>query len=313
MYTRIVVPLDGSTVSAQALPWARLVAGGLGASITLLQVVETLDSIPQSQDIESVSWRLQAEAQASWARLREAAVKEAKANLDKTAGPLRSGGLTVDTVVREGDAALTLIAEAGHMPDTLVVMSTHGRSGVGRWVMGSVTDKVVHHGHADIMVTRAQEGAGTGAPRVSGIVVPVDGSPMAEAAIAPAAAIAKAFLAPVTVVRVITPAMYGIGYGDYTGVAVPDQRLMDAVAQDARDYAEGVAKRIKAAGAPKADTNVVDGFPASAILDAATGAGKLVVMTTHGRSGVGRWVLGSIADHVVRHGTGPVLLVRPGG
>jgi nucleotide-binding universal stress UspA family protein len=193
---------------------------------------------------------------------------------------------------------------------TLIAMSTHGRSGVTRWVLGSVTDKVLHATATPMLIVRPRDGAGAGAePKIETIIAPLDGSPLAEQALPHVVAVAKALRAKVTLVRVVPTTAYYLGMMDYPSAVY--QELIDAEEEAAGKYLGEMAAKLRGEGVSIAAEKMGRGDAAGAILDLAVGSpNTLVAMTTHGRSGVGRWVLGSVADRVVRHAGAPVLLIR---
>ena len=210
----------------------------------------------------------------------------------------------------EGDAAEAIITEADRQPGTLIVMATHGRSGLGRWLLGSVTDKVVRHANHPTLVIRAREDA-DGTPAVIGeVILPLDGSLTAEAAVPHAVEMSKMLGVGISLVRAVSPAAHADAFAEY----MPDgyAQMVEEAREDAEKYLDGVATRIRDQGISAVRTEASIGNAASTIVDLTQAADDpLVVMATHGRSGVGRWVLGSVTDRVVRHGYGPVLVVRP--
>lgn len=152
------------------------------------------------------------------------------------------------------------------------------------------------------------------------IVLTTDGSELARAAVPHVLHIAAASGARVTVLQVIdtvaqiiaqtTPSGWGGGAGRYTVETA--EEVVAAERSEADANLEDLRRRLTEAGIPEVDTAVLEGHPGPAIVEASgAGGADLVVMATHGRSGVGRAVLGSVADYVVRHANCPVLLVRP--
>ena len=200
-----------------------------------------------------------------------------------------NSGVPVSCSAREGQAASLIVSEAEKEPDTLIAMATHGRSGISRWVMGSVTDKVLHASSASLLVVRSQdEGAPADEVRLTSVMVPLDGSPLAEQSLPHAVALTQALDLTVNLVRV-TP--------HYEGESI--------------DYLRKVGEELRQQGIHSVDERLLHGHPAAAINDfALEGDDNLVVMTTHGRSGIGRWALGSVTDRVVQHCGAPVLVVR---
>jgi len=289
MYTRILVPLDGSTLAEQVLPYVRILGNGFRAPVELLRLV---DSVPAG-------------------RANAGTGSEARSYLEGVAASLRKEGVTVSSTVREGDAASCIVTEAGKNPDTLVAMSTHGRSGITRWVLGSVMDKVLQATTSPLLIVRSHHQEDS-APdvKLETVILPLDGSALAEQALPHAVALARALGLKVTLVRVIPPpGQY------YIDIAYPPglhDDLPRQVEQEAVDYLAQVRQKLSQEGVSTVQRHLMRGHPATAIVDFAQEVQhNLVAMTTHGRSGVGRWVLGSVTDRVVQHSGGPVLVIRP--
>ena len=233
---------------------------------------------------------------------------DAEAYLDEMAGLIRSDGVTVETAVKDGDPADCILEEADKDAGTLIAMTTHGRSGVGRWLLGSVTDKIVRGGRHPMLVTRAQEG---GAHPVNRVVLTLDGSELSEQAIPHAVEMAKALGVGVTVLRAVSLNPYGEALTEYASLH-PSQDMAGEMESEAQDYIRAKTAELRASGLADVTGSIVTGYPATVILDEVGEAGdKLVTMATHGRAGVARLLLGSVTDRVVRHSAGPVFVVRP--
>jgi nucleotide-binding universal stress UspA family protein len=299
MYRRILVPLDGSELAEQVVPYARLLGRSLKADIELLRITEPVP--PEVGDILKGKYPHEIAAGLQ---------HQAKQYLDKLLPSAAGGGLKVTSLVAEGSPAEVIVKTAEGQPATLIAMSTHGRSGVTRWVMGSVTDKVLHATTNPLLIIRPREGAVVvREPQVENIIAPLDGSPIAEQALPHIVALAKALRAKVTLVRVVPTTAYYMGMMDYPSAAY--QVLLDAAEEDAGKYLGEIAARLRGDGVSIAAEKLGRGDAAGAVLDlAGVTPNSLVAMTTHGRSGVGRFVLGSVADRVVRHVGAPVLVVR---
>jgi nucleotide-binding universal stress UspA family protein len=315
MYKRVLVPLDGSAIAMQVLPYAKLMAKSSGATIELLQALtgypsELLkqvshgyvggDGLPSYPPLIDV-----------WTSIKDRTRCDVKAKLEAVAAPLRVEGFKVETTAAQNDAVGAILVAADQDPDTLITISTHGRSGVGRWVLGRVTDKVVRHATHPTLVVRSREGQVTPAtPKLERIILPLDGSEMSSSAIPYAVDLAKALGVGITLVRSISPLAYGDAFVDYNPSVYDD--LTAEIQTDVSDYLAQKAGEIKCMGISDVTGQGIDGHPATAILDEVGDYGdRIVVMATHGRAGIGRWVLGSVADRVMRHSPGPVLMVRP--
>ena len=145
------------------------------------------------------------------------------------------------------------------------------------------------------------------------MVLPLDGSELSEQAIPHAVSMAEALGVGITILRSISPSAYGFGYADYYAPQIYADVTADVDA-DVRSYLVRTAERLRKLGVSYVDTHAAGGYPSDAIVDEVGEDGsKLVVMSSHGRSGVGRWVLGSVADRVATHSAGPVLIAPPTG
>jgi nucleotide-binding universal stress UspA family protein len=313
MYTRVLVPLDGSTIALQVLPYAKVVAKSTGARIVLLQALTTYPrelTARMSADIVMDSSVFPPAAD-TWSNLQASAAAEADKRFTEAANRLRGEGFTVDTITVEADPADAIVAEAEKDPNTLIAISTYGPSGIGRWLMGSVTDKVVRQALNPVLIVRARDDEVTSAaPKLARVVLPLDGSDKSHLATAHAVEMAKDLGVGITLLRFISPMAYGDTLADYVPTMYDD--LAGEVESDVRDFLVHGAEGLRAQGVTDVAQKAVDGYAAPAFLDEVGDDGdSLVVMATRGRAGIGRWVLASVSDRVVRHSTGAVLVVRP--
>ena len=316
MYSRILVPLDGSAFAAQALPYATLIAGRLNAAITLFQAAPTLVDLMRHVTMRPATGGAGAiDSNATrgvsldeWQEMHRRVRKETAEDLERNAVLLRSAGLSVATAVGEGDPAEAIAQEADSVENTLIAMTTHGRSGISRWWAGSVTDKTLRMTQSPMLVIRCEEEQhAPSQAQVQRIILPLDGSPLAELAIPHASALANALGAGVHVLRVRSQPYYFPAAYPLAG-AIPSP---GSVEPEAGEYVERIAERLRTEGAVGAEAVLTEGDAATIITEAAeTAPHALVVMSTHGRSGIGRWVMGSVADKVVRQSGQPVLLIR---
>jgi nucleotide-binding universal stress UspA family protein len=288
MIKRIMVPLDGSDLAEQALPLASSLASAYDAEVLLASVIVAVEHY-DGEDVGLVDekGRLAAE--------RYLATKEAY---------LTRKGVRVRATVAGGRPHVVISSLCDLEEVDLVVMTTHGRSGVSRWTLGSVADKVLRTTSTPLILIHPSV-HGTTPETVARIVVPLDGSELAEAALNEAERMAKRMNASLHLVRAVVPPAVMFG-SEYVPGAAP---AIDQVESDAREYLEELAMSLNERGVTTT-TEVRTGIPAEVILAEASEPGDLVAMSTHGRSGVDRWFLGSVADAVVRHGDIPVLVVR---
>jgi nucleotide-binding universal stress UspA family protein len=296
MYTRMLVPLDGSKVAEQVLPYARFLAKSLGIPTELLGVVD-----PET---------LVAFANAAQGRPLDTLVAETMSRsaiyLETTARSFQ--GAQVKSSVAKGKPEDEVIERAAADKNTLIVMATHGRSGLQRWLLGSVADKVLHGATNHLLLIRASDqGKTDGEAPLKTVIVPLDGSPLAERALPVVVDLAKKMDLQVVLVRAyaLPPTISAEDYGYYSA------ELLDHLESEARDYLQGKINEIKQKGIATVTSVVNTGYGAEEIITLARNTpDNLIAMCTHGRSGIQRTVLGSVTDRVVRHSGDPVLIVQ---
>jgi len=213
--------------------------------------------------------------------------------------------------VEKGQPEQVIIETAAADKGTLVTMATHGRSGMNRWLLGSVTEKVLRGGTNPMLLVRAtEEGKTDGGATLKSIVVPLDGSELAEGVLPAVAELAKTLKLAVVLFRA-----YNIPYSAYAGgegyYAVNYNGLLTAMRDEAVDYLEKKAEAVRKMGITEVSCVAKEGFAADEIISLARQSpDNLIAMCTHGRSGVKRWMLGSVTETVVRHSGGPILVLR---
>lgn len=299
MFEKIVVPLDGSQLAEGALPLAAWLAGGFNSKLELL-------SVGSEEFVQAVNKPLRSRY-GRFARSGPAAIIEKYLEAASRQVGFPDGRVT--TELQFGNPPDVIVDEAEREQGTLIVMTTHGRSGIGRYALGSVATKVIQTSKAPVLLRRAREGEEPQPPVIKGIIVPLDGSELAERALPYAEALASAFRLDLTLLRV-TPSWIPISAG------MAEFQAGEAVAQleqEAAHYLEALAARLRKGGVGRVFTKFVRmGDPADEILKLAKAEPEcMIALSTHGRSGLKRWVLGSVTDRVANHSAMPVLVVRP--
>lgn len=298
MFQRILVPLDGSELAERVLPYVRLLGKAADCHLSLLRIVD-----PVPLDLRAIDHGL------SHGEVFATRIEHARDSLEATATSLKQDGLQVSAEVVEGIPADHIVVEAATHPDTLIAMSTHGRSGISRWIMGSVTDKVLHATANPMLIVRSGEGQAAMEPDLRSAIVPLDGSSLSEQVLDHIVPIAKALGLKITLVQAVPEGEERYGMVDHPGQYY--EKMIQESYSRAEQYLQGVNRQITLGGALQIEEVIPQASPADAIIDIAHQTPlSLVAMTTHGRSGVGRWVLGSVADKIVRHSGRPVLLIR---
>jgi nucleotide-binding universal stress UspA family protein len=280
----ILVPLDGSPLAEQALPYAAWLGRALPAELVLARILplEVWAYFPPA-------------APETYQQLMNDEERFARDYLARIADPLRQQGLTVQTRIERGEPATMLLDLAPAAHAGLIVMTTHGRTGLNRFALGSVADRLVHYGHVPIVLLRSGVAESQPTPPDRALV-PLDGSPLAEAVLDQVARMAGRSVQSFTLVRVTSP-----------GNSIVER---DA----ARTYLEQVQRRLQERIADRAvtiQTQILIGSPAEQILSQAARDRALIMLATHGRAGLENWFLGSVADQVIHEATVPVLVVHP--
>ncbi len=239
--------------------------------------------------------------------------------LEGEAAFLRQEGFEVSTAVHEGDPASQIVREADAVPGTLIAMSTHGRNGFTQWVLGSVTERVLHATTSPLVVVRPNEPESDPQEiRLRTVLVPLDGSTMAEQVLPYVIPLAKAMNLQVVLTRV-TPSAEEYDFylgakpigGGATIYSGPYEEFSKEADAQAMGYLHGIRDMLSQNGVLNVEERLLRGRASGALVEAAKETSdNLVAMTTHGRTGVGRWLLGSVTAHVVRLSDDPVLVVR---
>lgn len=282
MFKKLLVPLDGSPLSEAALPYiARLALAAGCRSVTLYHVVE-MGGEKEIHLAEGYLRDCSAVVQGLW---REAGVELPQMPvLREKVG--RSLTRTAGTVVLR-------FAEAESMD--LVAMATHGRSGIDRWLLGSTAEKVVRGSDLPVLLVRVAPGPAPSSEDIGRILAPLDGSELAQEALGPVRLLAERTGAIVTLLHVVP-----LRYADYAG----NDR------EEAHEYLTTMAEDLKRTGV-QAEPRVRRGEPTEEIVrEALEQKSDLVVISSHGRTGLARWAFGSVAEQVVRASPAPVLVIR---
>lgn len=299
MYERILVPIDGSPFSEQALPLALELAGRTGARLLVAQVhvrPGALGYVDGGTPYFDSAWD-------------ENLRQREQERLDRLLRAAREKGVSIETTLLDGPIAETLQEYAARSAVDLIVMATHARGGLGRVWMGSLADLLVRHTGLPVLGVRPAAAPGVGgAPDLGRVLVPLDGSVVSERVFDAAVDLAKAVHGSCTLLRVISPA-YLLGAPPSPALQ-RDEGSLELERSAAAAYLEAVAVPMRSL-LPEVETAVVvHRHPAEAILSYAAARGMgLIAMATHGRGGLRRLALGSVAEKVLRSAATPVLLV----
>ncbi|MBK8900908.1 MAG: universal stress protein [Anaerolineaceae bacterium] len=295
---KILVPLDGSELAEWAIePALELAQSTKGEVILLRSLIPVYTTMPVVAGEYEWAWPEYA---------REQVRVEVKEYLEAVRERFSQPGVTLSTLAVEGDAASAILDTANARQADLIVMSTHGWSGTDKLLLGSVTERILHQAACPVFVVRS--------PRsISRMMLTLDGSRLAETAVEPGLAIANAFKARATLLSVNEPITVS------SKMMVQQKWLNSLEGQQAQQqsrsekeqYLRDVAARYEVTGGHAA-VEVIDGPAVDKILEFADLHGiDLIVMSTHGRTGLRRWLYGSVTAKVMRRTTSSMLIIRP--
>lgn len=287
-YRRVLVPLDGSELAERAIPYAKAIAKTKGSELILFTV-----SIASVEQLD----------------------RPMKAYLELNVKELQSQGIKASIAIAYGNVADEIVSFADKKKVDLIIISTHGYSGIKRWVLGSVARKVLYGTCVQVLLIKSK------APKASQVelkrlLLPLDGSPFAETPIPFIEELTKGTKTEIVLTTVCEPPLVP-SYGDRpinpTWKKHRD-KLWAETQKQAAEYLNKVKSKLEKRGMQiKAQVIPGDlGRVAESIMQTAQKEKiNMITMTTHGRSGVSRWVYGGVANRIVEQSVQPVLLIRP--
>jgi nucleotide-binding universal stress UspA family protein len=290
MFSKILVPLDGSAMAERALSLAeRFVAEGEGRLI-LLRVVPYFTVLAADPLL--------------YEEMNRMGEDEALAYLRVIRNDLPDPGLA-DIVCQVGSAADSILQYSKENDVDLIVMSSHGRSGLNRWVYGSVAERIMSQAPCPTLIINSRLASQEPAPKR--ILVPLDGSELAEKAIQPALNLAQTLDAQLYLLSVTTSGEVRI---ETAARAEAFADIESGEAMKGQDYLQALSENLDYEGV-QYDVKIASGTVAEAIIEYAAEHGmELIVMSSHGRTGLKRWVYGSVAEKVLRSACCATMIVR---
>lgn len=319
MFQRILVPLDGSARAERAIPVAARLAHASGGSVILVRVVNK----------SSGFWPSVAERTTLARQVLAADLAEAERYLAGVATSPELEGIPTERVVQLGPTVSTILAVADDSQADLIVLCSHGYTGIRRHIMGSIAEKLAREASVPVLVLR-EDGpvpgeAHPGATRPLRALVPLDGSVHAKAALEPVAYLLAALAGPASgvlhLVRVVQPVTTGIEEGGMLTASAKARRYLSATTEHIREgfVAPAVAKlNLDVTWSVAVDTYVAEALTRTAENAEASegeemlGGYDVIALATHGRDGLQRWVMGSVTEHVLRDTKLPLLVVPSG-
>jgi nucleotide-binding universal stress UspA family protein len=299
MTSHILVPLDGSVLAECVLPHVLAIAPSVNARITLLHVVEPSRSKGGGQTIDPLEWHLKK--------------REAGIYLDGIARRLGEANLSVDTVILEGLSADCVIDFANNNDVTLIILSTHGRSGLSGWNVSSVVQKIILRSFKSTLLVRAYKSPkpDLSAIRYNRLFVGLDCSVRAEYVLPFAINLAQSHNAKLVLGMVIRrPEMLG-HFPPSEEDAKLVARIVERNHRAAVHYFERLQKQLSLQGVETQSQLVTSDSVTAALHDMVEqDESDLVMLVAHGRSSEGRWPYGSIATSFIAYGATSLMIMQ---
>ena len=323
MFQRILVPLDGSDGAERAIPVAARIARASGGSIVFIRVVPPPAEVGTFGTGVHGTIAMKPEVEASEKEFADATnylVTVITAYVDELAG------IATETDVATGAASSTIFSTAGYEYVDLIVMCSHGETGLKRWVFGSVAQQAVRHSPVPVLVLN-EHGVVPPVPDAAHplrILVPLDGSELAESALEPATQLIAALTAPAQgelhLLRVVD---LPSAYGKMKSQAYISDGVQEEARKEAEAYVKAVADRLYETTFATGKLNITSSAAVSTdvagtIIKLAeqtegdeSSSCDLIAIATHGRGGLRRMVMGSVTEHLLGSTRLPLLIVRP--
>lgn len=310
MLKRIMVPLDGSERAERGLALSARLARGSGAELLLVRIVSMppMRLAPYGEPAQ-IALALIAEAR-----------QDAEDYLREVAQRPFLDGIAVRTLAIEGHVTADLLTTARDEQCDLIVMCTHGYSGFNRWRLGRVAAQVARHSPVPVLIVPARnDQAPTLEDGVARVLVTLDGSALAEAALAPALDVAQSLVEPqrITIHLLEVVEFFSVMMADTNreeALSSPAIGAEEQALQDARAYLEGVSRGIRQEnpGVTVTSEAVLAADIAATITDIteAEQGFDIIAMATHGRGGLQRWTVGSITERVLHTTHLPLIIAR---
>ena len=296
MLEHILVPLDGSSLAECVLPHAVALAQAFEARVTLLRAVDRVGPGDLNRAVDPLNWHIRK--------------SEAEAYLSEVSTRLQEAGLRVEKIVLEGRAAQRIIDFARDQGVDLMVLSSHGRSGLSGWNISSVVQKVILRSYTPTMIVRAYQPVTeelTGL-RYQRLLVPLDGSQRAECILPLATNLARFHQCRLLLAHVVSRPEVP----RRAPLTQDEAELIDQITERNRQKGERYLEELKSRLSGDVETRLlVSENPALTLHQLVEKEGAdLVLLAAHGYSGEVQWPYGSVALNFIAYGTTPLLIIQ---
>ena len=295
MFNRILLPLDRSALAECVLPHAIAVARAFGCPVTLLHVLDTPREPHLRRAMDPLNWQI-----------RKA---EAKMYLGELERRLQAAGLSTDTHILEGFAAEQIIAFSDAHPLPLIILSSHGQSGLSDWGVSGVVQKIALRARAALMIVRAAQPrpADITGLRYQRILVPMDGTPRAESILPAAVLLARAYEAPLMLAHIVQkPAMPRRTPASREDVELADQ-LVERNQTEATRYLDQLRSRMTEIVIARVLVSDHLGPALNELVEQEKM--DLVLLSAHDRSGQPLGLMGDVVSHLMAFGKTPLVIL----
>ena len=292
----LLVPLDGSRLAECVLPHAAALARAFGARITLLRVVAQAHATGQGQTVDPLRWHMRK--------------TEAESYLNSVATRLREAEFQVAKVILEGETANNVIAFAHQHDVDLVLLSSHGQSGLSKWNISSIVQKIILRAYMPVMIVRAYQPPPDDLIDLhyKRVLVPLDGSQRAECVLPLACKLVRFHDAQLLLAHAVRkPEM-----PRHTPLTEAETELADRISEYNRLEAERYLKDLKKRLECNVESHLLESKDTAAALHDLIQEKEveLVALSAHGYTSTPRWPYGSIALNFIAYGTTPLLVMQ---
>jgi len=296
VFEKILVPLDRSALAERVLPHAVALAAIFQSHVTLLHVLDPVHMTNYARAVDAFDWQMHR--------------AEAERYLSEMVAQVRLAGAEAESVILEGEAAERIVEHSRVSRCDLIMLSSHGQSGLSSWNVSSVVQKVILRAYTSIMIVRAHQPGPSGLTglRYHHLLLPMDGSQRAECVLPPAEMLARAHNAQALFVHVVPrpemPRRTPLSPED----ALLAQRIVESNQTEATRYLDELKSRL----AGNADTRLLVKDSVEAALHELVDQEMvdLVVLSAHGYTGETRWPHGGVVTSFLSYGTTPLLIVQ---